>query len=165
MLGDVTWEPLSSWKDLEALDVYLELWGAKAPRDLSRCEQAQWMTGHTPWHTRIYAVTAYTWACQSIWPVIYWACSHCNKSWGALAPHSSRYASRASRSLQELRSSHVMSPNIHLTCNSKSLLVHLWANISLTSFPGPRCSQSHRILWCPSLGTIYHCFWYMATLN
>ena len=25
MLGDVTWEPLSSCKDLEALDVYLEL--------------------------------------------------------------------------------------------------------------------------------------------
>ena len=31
MLGDVTWEPLSSCKDLEALDVYLELRGAKAP--------------------------------------------------------------------------------------------------------------------------------------
>ena len=31
MLGDVTWEPLSSCKDLEALDVYLELQGAKAP--------------------------------------------------------------------------------------------------------------------------------------
>ena len=59
MLGDVTWEPLSSCKDLEALDVYLELWGAKAPRDLSRCEQVQWMMGHTPWHTQIYAVTAY----------------------------------------------------------------------------------------------------------
>ena len=25
MLGDITWEPLSSCKDLEALDVYLEL--------------------------------------------------------------------------------------------------------------------------------------------
>ena len=31
MLGDITWEPLSSCKDLEALDVYLELQGAKAP--------------------------------------------------------------------------------------------------------------------------------------
>ena len=41
MLGDVTWEPLCSCKDLEALDVYLELRGAKAPRDLSQCEQAQ----------------------------------------------------------------------------------------------------------------------------
>ena len=30
-LGDVTWEPLSFCKDLEALDVYLELQGAKAP--------------------------------------------------------------------------------------------------------------------------------------
>ena len=39
MLGDVTWEPLSSCKDLEALDVYLELRGAKAPRDLSWHEQ------------------------------------------------------------------------------------------------------------------------------
>ena len=33
--GDVIWEPLSSWKKLEALDNYLELRGAKAPRDLS----------------------------------------------------------------------------------------------------------------------------------
>ena len=41
MLGDVTWEPLSSCKDLEALDIYLELRGAKAPRDLSRCKQVQ----------------------------------------------------------------------------------------------------------------------------
>ena len=40
-LGDVTWELLSSCKDLEALDVYLELQGAKAPQDLSRREQAQ----------------------------------------------------------------------------------------------------------------------------
>ena len=31
MLGDVTWEPLSSCKDQEALDAYLELQGAKAP--------------------------------------------------------------------------------------------------------------------------------------
>ena len=59
MLGDITWEPLNSCKDLEALDVYLELQGAKAPQDLSRCEQAQWMMGHTPWHTQIYGVTAY----------------------------------------------------------------------------------------------------------
>ena len=41
MLGDVTWEPLSSCKDLKALDVYLELRGAKAPWDLSQSEQAQ----------------------------------------------------------------------------------------------------------------------------
>ena len=39
--GDVTWEPVSSCKDLEALDAYLELRGAKAPQDLSWCEQAQ----------------------------------------------------------------------------------------------------------------------------
>ena len=38
-LGDITREPLSSCKDLEALNVYLELQGAKAPRDLSRHEQ------------------------------------------------------------------------------------------------------------------------------
>ena len=38
-LWDVTWEPLSSCKDLEALDVYLALQGAKAPWDLSRREQ------------------------------------------------------------------------------------------------------------------------------
>ena len=38
-LGDVTWEPLSSCKDLEALDVYLELRGAKAPQDLLRRKQ------------------------------------------------------------------------------------------------------------------------------
>ena len=31
MLGDVTWELLSSCKDLKALDAYLELRGAKAP--------------------------------------------------------------------------------------------------------------------------------------
>ena len=41
MLGDITWEPLSSCKDLEALDAYLELQGAKAPQDLLQCEQAQ----------------------------------------------------------------------------------------------------------------------------
>ena len=47
MLGDITWEPLSSCKDLEALDVYLELWGAKAPRDLSWHEQANnWWVKH-----------------------------------------------------------------------------------------------------------------------
>ena len=40
MAGDVTWELLSSCKDLEALDRYLELQGAKAPRDLSQHEQA-----------------------------------------------------------------------------------------------------------------------------
>ena len=40
-LGDVTWELLSSCKDLEALDVCLELRGAKAPQDLSWHEQAQ----------------------------------------------------------------------------------------------------------------------------
>ena len=36
--GDVTWEPLSSCRDLEALDAYLELRGAKAPQDLSQHE-------------------------------------------------------------------------------------------------------------------------------
>ena len=45
MVGDVTWELLSSCKDLEALDVYLELQGAKAPQDLSQHEQAK--MGHT----------------------------------------------------------------------------------------------------------------------
>ena len=56
-LGDVTWEPLSSCKDLEALDVYLELQGAKAPRDLSQHEQVNnWqvthcdMPGYMLWH-------------------------------------------------------------------------------------------------------------------
>ena len=51
MLGDVTWELLSSCKDLKALDAYLELWGAKAPRDLSQCEQANKVGSH--------AVTSY----------------------------------------------------------------------------------------------------------
>jgi len=36
MLGDVTWEPLTECKELEALDGYLELCGAKRPRDLPR---------------------------------------------------------------------------------------------------------------------------------
>ena len=40
MAGDVTWEPLSSCKELEAPDHYLELRGAKALQDLSQCEQA-----------------------------------------------------------------------------------------------------------------------------
>jgi len=33
-LGDVTWEPLTECKELEALDEYLELRGVKRPRDL-----------------------------------------------------------------------------------------------------------------------------------
>ena len=37
--GDVTWEPLSSCKELEALDNYLELQGTKAPQDVSQHEQ------------------------------------------------------------------------------------------------------------------------------
>ena len=50
MLGDTTWEPLASCKDLEALDLYLEaldlylealdlyleLWGVAHPRDLPK---------------------------------------------------------------------------------------------------------------------------------
>ena len=35
-LGDVTWEPLASCKELAALDEYLELRGAKRPHDLPR---------------------------------------------------------------------------------------------------------------------------------
>jgi len=35
-LGDVTWEPLSECRELEALSEYLELRGAKRPRDLPR---------------------------------------------------------------------------------------------------------------------------------
>ena len=34
MLGDVTWEPIDSCKNLEALDSYLELRGVTRPRDL-----------------------------------------------------------------------------------------------------------------------------------
>ena len=64
-----------------------------------------------------YDVTAYIRVSHSMWPIIYWACSWHDKSWGALAPCSSRYTSRASGSLQELSSSHVTSPSIHLTCN------------------------------------------------
>ena len=46
-VGDVTWELLSSCKDLEALDRYLELQGAKAPQDLSQHEQAiNWWVTH-----------------------------------------------------------------------------------------------------------------------
>ena len=45
-VGDVTWELLSSCKDLEALE-YLELQGAKAPWDLSWHEQAiNWWVTH-----------------------------------------------------------------------------------------------------------------------
>jgi hypothetical protein len=33
-LGDVTWEPMSACKELEALDNYLELRGVSKPRDL-----------------------------------------------------------------------------------------------------------------------------------
>ena len=40
MAGDVTWELLSSCKELEALDNYLELRGAKASHGLLWCEQA-----------------------------------------------------------------------------------------------------------------------------
>jgi len=36
MLGDVTWEPLAECKELEALDEYLELHGAKWLHDLPR---------------------------------------------------------------------------------------------------------------------------------
>ena len=35
MLGDVTWEPYTTCKDLEALDRYLELWGVTRVRDLA----------------------------------------------------------------------------------------------------------------------------------
>ena len=36
MLGDTTLEPLASCKDLEALDLYLELWGIAHPCDLQK---------------------------------------------------------------------------------------------------------------------------------
>ena len=36
MLGDTTWEPLAACKDLEALDLYLELWGVAHPHDLPK---------------------------------------------------------------------------------------------------------------------------------
>ena len=35
-LGDTTWEPLASCKDLKALDLYLELWGVTHPHDLPK---------------------------------------------------------------------------------------------------------------------------------
>ena len=35
-LGDTTWEPLASCKDLEALDLYLELRGVAHPHDLPK---------------------------------------------------------------------------------------------------------------------------------
>ena len=37
MLGDTTWEPLASCRDLKALDLYLELWGIVHPHDLPKC--------------------------------------------------------------------------------------------------------------------------------
>ena len=47
MVGDITWELLSYCKDLEALDIYLELQGAKAPWDLLWCKQAiNWWVTH-----------------------------------------------------------------------------------------------------------------------
>ena len=36
MLGDTTWEPLAVCKDLEALDIYLELQGIAHPRNLPK---------------------------------------------------------------------------------------------------------------------------------
>jgi hypothetical protein len=36
-LGDTTWEPLASCKQLEALDMYLELRGVNSPKALTRC--------------------------------------------------------------------------------------------------------------------------------
>ena len=38
-LGNVTWEPLTECKELEALDEYLELRGVKGPCDLPRKTQ------------------------------------------------------------------------------------------------------------------------------
>ena len=38
-LGDVTWEPINSCKNLEALDSYLELRGVTRPCNLPRCVQ------------------------------------------------------------------------------------------------------------------------------
>ena len=35
-LGDTAWEPLTACKDLEALDLYLELRGIAHPRDLPK---------------------------------------------------------------------------------------------------------------------------------
>ena len=35
-LGDTTWGPLAACKDLEALDLYLELQGIAYPRDLPK---------------------------------------------------------------------------------------------------------------------------------
>ncbi len=35
-LGDTTWEPLSTCKDLQALDHYLELHGVKSPKSLPK---------------------------------------------------------------------------------------------------------------------------------
>ena len=42
MLGDVTWEPISSCKDLEALDKYLELRDVKCTCDLLCHMQVNW---------------------------------------------------------------------------------------------------------------------------
>ena len=36
MLGDITWEPIDSCKNLQALDSYLELRGVTHPQDLPR---------------------------------------------------------------------------------------------------------------------------------
>ena len=38
-LGDVTWEPMSACKELEALDHYIELRGVAKPRDLPKRHQ------------------------------------------------------------------------------------------------------------------------------
>ena len=37
MLGDTTWEPLAACKDLEALDLYLELQDVTHPHDMPKC--------------------------------------------------------------------------------------------------------------------------------
>ena len=46
-LGDVTWELLSSCKDLEALDVYLELRGAKHPKTSRGANKSMTDGSHT----------------------------------------------------------------------------------------------------------------------
>ena len=93
------------------------------------------------------------------------SCMHCSKSWGCVTPLSSIYVSKVSNFLQESIGSHVMSPDVHLTCNSKLLLVHLWANISSTTTLVCHCYQNCSTILLPFWGTICHYSWHMVAPN
>ena len=125
-------DPFLSNNNCSLIFLYLGIlcsWFVKTPDDyylITLC----WISS-VVWHMLSEHISRYVTVCD----LSINACSCHDKFWGTLAPCSSRYISRASRSLQELNSSHVTSPTIHLTCNSKSLLVHFvttWYEFTLS---------------------------------